>query len=77
MHPPRTFQKPLQKVKKANKMTEDRNMNSYVLMCLLHGGNDQCSHHIETSQLICTANQQADFYMMGTLVVKGLMSLLP
>ena len=34
--------------------------------------NDQCSHHIETSQLICSANQQTGFYMMGTLVVKRL-----
>ena len=33
--------------------------------------NDQCSHHIETSQLICRANQLTGFYMMGTLVVKG------
>ena len=34
--------------------------------------NDQCSRHIETSQLICSANQLTGFYMMGTLVVKGL-----
>ena len=34
--------------------------------------NDQCSHHIETSQLICRADQLTGFYMMGTLVVKGL-----
>ena len=34
--------------------------------------NDQCSHHIETSQLIFRANQLTGFYMMGTLVVKGL-----
>ena len=27
----------------------------------------QCSHHIETSQLICSANQLTGFYMMGTL----------
>ena len=33
--------------------------------------NDQCSHHIETSQLICSANQLIGFYMMGTLAVKG------
>ena len=37
--------------------------------------NDQCSHHIETSQLICSANQPTDFYMMGTLVVKRLTSI--
>ena len=34
--------------------------------------NGQCSHHIETSQLICSANQLTSFYMMGTLAVKGL-----
>ena len=34
--------------------------------------NDQCSHHIETSQLICRANQLTGFYMMKTLVVKRL-----
>ena len=34
--------------------------------------NDQCSHHRETSQLICSANQLSGFYMMGTLVVKKL-----
>ena len=34
--------------------------------------NDQCSHHIETSHLICSANQLTGFYMMGTLVVKRL-----
>ena len=33
---------------------------------------DQCSHHIETSQLICRANQLTGFHMMGTLVAKGL-----
>ena len=36
--------------------------------------NDQCSHRIETSQLICSANQLTLFYMMGTLVVKRLTS---
>ena len=28
--------------------------------------------YIETSQLICSANQLTGFYMMGTLAVKGL-----
>ena len=32
--------------------------------------NDQCTHYIETSQLICFANKLTGFYMMGTLVVK-------
>ena len=40
-----------------------------VLYLLFH---DQCSHHIETSQLIFRANQLTGFYMMGSLVVKGL-----
>ena len=30
----------------------------------------QCSHHIETSQLICRANQLTGFYMMETLAVE-------
>ena len=30
------------------------------------------SHYLETSQLICSANQLNGFYMMGTLVVKRL-----
>ena len=34
--------------------------------------NGQCFHHVETSQLICSANQVTGFYMMGTLSVKGL-----
>ena len=34
--------------------------------------NDQCPSHIETSQLICRANQLTGFYMTGTLVVKRL-----
>ena len=29
-------------------------------------------HHIETSQLICSANQLTGFYVMKTLVVKRL-----
>ena len=29
--------------------------------------NDQCSHYIETSQLIFRANQLTGFYIMGTL----------
>ena len=35
--------------------------------------NDQCSHHIETIQLICRANQLTDFYMMSTLLIKRVM----
>ena len=34
--------------------------------------NDQYSYHIETSQLIYRANYLTGFYMMGTLVDKGL-----
>ena len=32
----------------------------------------QSSHHIETSQLICSANQLTGFYMMGTLAFNEL-----
>ena len=32
--------------------------------------NDQCFHHIETIQLICTANQLTGFYMMGKLTLE-------
>ena len=34
--------------------------------------NDRCPSHIETSQLICSANQLTGFYVRGTLLVKGL-----
>ena len=34
--------------------------------------NDQCLSHIETNQLICSVNQSNDFYIRGSLVVKGL-----
>ena len=35
----------------------------------------QCCPHIETSQLISTANQLTGFYMMATLAFNGLRSL--
>ena len=34
----------------------------------------QCYPHVETSQLICTANQLNGFYMRATLTLSGLMS---
>ena len=34
--------------------------------------NGQCPSGIETSQLICSANQLTGFYVRGTLIVKGL-----
>ena len=37
--------------------------------------NAQCPSHIETSQLICRANQLTGFYMGRTLVVEGLRGL--
>ena len=46
-----------------------------IFLNLYEQFNDQCSHHIETSHLICSASQQTGFYMMGTLVVKGLINL--
>ena len=44
------------------------------LQCItgLQPFNDQCPSHLETSQLICRANQLTSFYMRGTLVAKGL-----
>ena len=36
--------------------------------------NEQCCHHTETNQLICSANQLTGSYMMRTLVVNGLIS---
>ena len=37
--------------------------------------NDKCCHHIATIPLICFANQLTGFYMIGTLVDKGLISI--
>ena len=37
--------------------------------------NDQFPSHIDNSQLICRENQLTGFYMMRTLVIKGLMKL--
>ena len=36
----------------------------------------QCCPHIETSQLICSANQLTTFYMRATLTFNGLIQLL-
>ena len=36
-------------------------------LCLTHFMPDLCCPHIETSQLICTANQLTGFYMRATL----------
>ena len=33
-----------------------------------------CPHHIETSQLMWTANQLTDFYMRATLALNGLLN---
>ena len=46
-----------------------------MMEILAHPFNDQCFPHIETNQLICRANQLTGFYMMGTLVVKGLIEI--
>ena len=34
--------------------------------------NDKCSYHIETSQLICLANQLTGFPIVGTWVINEL-----
>ena len=49
-------------------------LHCLVLLVGFKPFNDQCSHYIDTSQLICSANQLTGFYMMGTLVVKGLIN---
>ena len=43
--------------------------NCYNKLHLIYGG----SYHIETSPLICRANQWTDFYMIGTSVMKEFM----
>ena len=43
---------------------------SYRVNSLHDGG----PYHVETSPMICRANQWTGFYVIGTSVVKGLMS---
>ena len=43
-----------------------------MMEILTHPFNNQCFHHIETNQLICTANQLTGFYMRATLPFNGL-----
>ena len=54
-----------------NKVTVS-NMYSIVFLVISEAFNDQCSHHIESSQFICSENQMTGFYMMETSVVKEL-----
>ena len=35
---------------------------------------DKCPYYIETSPLVCSANQWAGFYMQGTSVMKELIT---
>ena len=44
-------------------------------VCIFNPITCQCCPHIETSQLICTANQLTGFYMGATLALNGLMLL--
>ena len=44
---------------------------SLILLYLI---NRQSCHHIETSHLICYANQLTSFYMMATLAVNELIT---
>ena len=43
-----------------------------VFLFQLGSFKDQCSPHIETNQVISSANQLTGLYMRGALVVKGL-----
>ena len=45
------------------------NFRQKDLLKLFHGGNP---YHVETSSLICKANQRNGFYMIGTSVMKEL-----
>ena len=54
----------------SRKFAETKSM--YVNMAQPFNG--QCLSHIETSQLICYANQFTGFYIRRTLVVEGLTS---
>ena len=49
-------------------------LRKYLTALTLNG---QCSSHIETSQLICRANQFTGFYMTETLTVKALSAVMP
>ena len=44
-----------------------------LLLQLVH---DRCTYHMETSLLICRANQWAGFYMVETSIMKMLMLML-
>ena len=47
-------------------------VNRRILTSLIQPIKCQCCPPIETSQLICTANQLTDFYMRATLALDGL-----
>ena len=56
-------------------LTKKRRKKKKIIIIIIiknEAFNGQCSHHIETSQLICRANKLTGFYIMGTLAVKGL-----
>ena len=46
--------------------------NYHVMVFFINSLTTNVPHHIETSHLICSANQLTGFYMLGTLVVNGL-----
>ena len=54
------------------KTSENRGMKWKCWPEMTSPFNDQCSHYVETRQLICRANQLTGFYMMETLAVKRL-----
>ena len=52
----------------ANQISEKSNFVTHTaFMELRMHKNDQSCYHIETSQLICPANQLTGYYMMATL----------
>ena len=48
------------------------NMQSFLLYSMFKQLTTNAPHHIETSQMICSANQLTGFLWWGTLVVNGL-----
>ena len=56
---------------KNNSFSADKGNNKNIK--LTHLGY-QCSHHIETSQSICTVNELAGFYMIRAKVLTDLIS---
>ena len=67
----RCFDKDSQKFLRANIFREPR---WHMLLIIFNSFHDRGPYHIETSTSICRANQWTGFYIIGTSVMKELMS---